>query len=46
LPALSAVLRRDPANAIVIADPHDPDEKPFDPLCGTLPRLIGYRWPP
>jgi len=46
LPALSAVLRRDPANAIVIADVHDPDEKPFDPRCGTLPRLIGFRWPP
>jgi hypothetical protein len=46
LPALSAVLRRDPGNAIVIADVHDPDEKPFDPRCGTLPRLIGYRWPP
>ena len=46
LPALSAVLRRDPANAIVIADLHDPDEKPFDPRCGTLPRLDGYRWPP
>jgi hypothetical protein len=46
LPALSAVLRRDPANAIVIADVRDPDEKPFDPRCGTLPRLIGYRWPP
>lgn len=46
LPALTAVLRRDPANAIVIASLHDPDEKPFDPLCGTLPRLIGFRWPP
>jgi hypothetical protein len=46
LPALSAVLRRDPANAIVIADLHDLDEKPFDPRCGTLPRLSGYRWPP
>ena len=45
LPALSAVLRGDLANAIVIADRLDPDEKPFDPLCGTLPRLIGYRWP-
>ena len=46
LPALSAVLRRDPANAIVIADRNYRDDQPFDPACGTLPRLTGYRWPP
>jgi hypothetical protein len=42
-PALSAALRRSPDDAIIVADPRSGSQ--FDPACGTLPRLIGYRWP-
>ena len=41
LPALSATLRTRQAEAIVVAGPNFRDEWPFDPACGTLPRLYG-----
>jgi hypothetical protein len=44
LPALSATLRTKQAEAIVVAGPNFRDEWPFDPACGTLPRLYGYAW--
>jgi hypothetical protein len=44
LPALSATLRTRQAEAIVVAGPNFRDEWPFDPACGTLPRLYGFAW--
>jgi hypothetical protein len=44
LPALSAVLRTKQSQALVVAGPNFRDEWPFDPACGTLPRLYGYAW--
>lgn len=44
LPALSAVVSRMPGRAYVIADKDYLSNPPFDPSCGTLPRLAGYRW--
>ena len=44
LPALSATLRTRQVEAIVVAGPNYRDEWPFDPACGTLPRLYGYAW--
>lgn len=44
LPALSAVVSRTPGRAYVIADKDYLSNPPFDPACGTLPRLTGYRW--
>jgi hypothetical protein len=44
LPALSAVVSHTPGRAYVIADKDYLSNPPFDPACGTLPRLIGYRW--
>ena len=44
LPALTAVLRTRQLEAIVVAGPNYRDEWPFDPACGTLPRLYGYAW--
>jgi hypothetical protein len=45
VPALSAVLRSAPDQAIVTAHEGPGDTPPFDSRCGTLPRLVGYRWP-
>ncbi|MGE0576537.1 MAG: hypothetical protein AB7F22_31445 [Reyranella sp.] len=44
LPALSAVVSRTPGRAYVIADKDYLSNPPFDPSCGTLPRLAGYQW--
>ena len=44
LPALSATLRTKQTEAIVVAGPNFRDEWPFDPACGTLPRLYGFAW--
>jgi hypothetical protein len=44
LPALSAILRGGPDEAIVVAVPDFREALPFDPACGTLPRLHGYGW--
>ena len=44
LPALTATLRSKQADAIVVAGPNFRDEWPFDPACGTLPRLYGFAW--
>jgi hypothetical protein len=44
LPALSAVVSRAPGRAYVIADKDYLSNPPFDPACGTLPRLTGYSW--
>jgi hypothetical protein len=44
LPALSAVVSRTPGRAYVIADKDYLSNPPFDPACGTLPRLTGYSW--
>ena len=43
-PALSAVLRSAPDQAIVLGRQGPRDTMPFDSRCGTLPRLDGYRW--
>jgi hypothetical protein len=45
VPALSAILRSAPDQAIVLAVEGPGDMPPFDSRCGTLPRLKGYRWP-
>ncbi|MFO1084402.1 MAG: hypothetical protein U1E21_07560 [Reyranellaceae bacterium] len=44
LPALSAIVSRTPGRAYVVADKDYLSNPPFDPACGTLPRLAGYRW--
>jgi hypothetical protein len=45
VPALSALLRSAPGQAIVTASEGPGETPPFDSRCGTLPRLVGYRWP-
>ena len=44
VPALSAVVRSRQTQALVVAPPNSADDRPFDPACGTLPRLYGYTW--
>mgnify|MGYP003344727197 CR=1 FL=1 len=44
VPALSALLRTAPDQAIVLAVEGPTDTPPFDSRCGTLPKLKGYRW--
>lgn len=44
-PALSALLRGSPGDAIVVTRNDYLSNPPFDPACGTVPRLIGFRWP-
>jgi hypothetical protein len=44
LPALSAIVSRTPGRAYVLADKDYLSNPPFDPACGTLPRLEGYGW--
>ena len=44
LPAMSAVVSRTPGRAFVRADNDYLSNPPFDPACGTLPRLKGYGW--
>jgi hypothetical protein len=43
-PALSAIVRSAPGQAIVLSEEGPGDIPPFDSRCGTLPRLRGYRW--
>ena len=43
-PALTAIVRATPEQAIVLAVEGPGDMPPFDSRCGTLPRLRGYRW--
>lgn len=44
LPAMSAVVSRTPGRAYVLVDKDYRSNPPFDPACGTLPRLEGYGW--
>ena len=44
LPAMSALVSRTPGRAYVLADKDYLSNPPFDPACGTLPRLSGYHW--
>jgi hypothetical protein len=44
LPALSAIVSRAPGRAFVVTDKDYLSNPPFDPACGTLPRLKGYSW--
>ncbi len=44
VPALSAVVRSRQSQAFIVAPPNSADDRPFDPACGTLPRLYGYTW--
>lgn len=44
LPAMSAIVSRTPGRAFVRADNDYRSNPPFDPACGTLPRLEGYGW--
>ena len=44
LPAMSAIVSRMPGRAFVRADNDYLSNPPFDPACGTLPRLKGYGW--
>jgi hypothetical protein len=44
LPAMSAIVSRTPGRAFVRVDDDFLSNPPFDPACGTLPRLRGYGW--
>ena len=44
LPAMSAIVSRTPGRAYVRVDDDYLSNPPFDPACGTLPRLDGYGW--
>jgi hypothetical protein len=44
LPAMSAIVSRSPGQAFILADKDYLSNPPFDPACGTLPRLEGYGW--
>ncbi len=43
-PALGAVLRSAPGQAIVLSREGPVDTMPFDSRCGTVPSLRGYAW--
>jgi hypothetical protein len=43
-PALSVLLHDKPGQAVVVARNDYVSNRPFDPTCGTVPRLEGYRW--
>ncbi len=43
-PALSALVRSAPGQAIVVARKTELANPPFDPACGTVPRLTGFAW--
>jgi hypothetical protein len=43
-PALSAIVRSAPGQAIVVAPQDFRAPRPFEPSCGTVPSLEGYRW--
>lgn len=44
-PALSALLHSAPGQAIIVARNDYKSNLPFDPSCGTVPALAGFRWP-
>jgi hypothetical protein len=44
LPAMSAIVSRTPGRAYLRVDNDYLSNPPFDPACGTLPRLEGYGW--
>ena len=44
LPAMSALVSRMPGRAYLRVDNDFRSNPPFDPACGTLPRLKGYGW--
>lgn len=44
LPAFSAIVSRAPGRTFIVADKDYLSNPPFDPACGTLPRLAGYHW--
>jgi hypothetical protein len=44
LPAMSALVSRTPGRSFVRADNDYLSNPPFDPACGTLPKLKGYGW--
>ncbi|HEV7542914.1 MAG TPA: hypothetical protein VGO42_00105 [Reyranella sp.] len=44
LPSMSAIVSRAPGRAFVRVDDDFLSNPPFDPACGTLPRLKGYGW--
>ncbi len=43
-PALSAIVRSAPGQGIVVVPKDYRTNPPFEPSCGTVPRLDGYRW--
>jgi hypothetical protein len=43
-PPLSALVRSAPGQAIIVARETDLANPPFDPRCGTVPRLRGMAW--
>jgi hypothetical protein len=44
-PALSVLLQGKPGQAVVAVRNDYRSNLPFDPLCGTVPVLDGFRWP-
>jgi hypothetical protein len=43
-PALSVLLRSAQGQGIVVAPNDYRSDRPFDPACGTIPRLDGFAW--
>jgi hypothetical protein len=43
-PALSALLRSAPEQGVVVMDKDYRTNPPFEPTCGTVPRLEGFGW--
>ncbi len=43
-PALSAIVSRTPGKAYIVSDQDYLSNPPFEPECGLLPKLRGYRW--
>jgi hypothetical protein len=43
-PALSVLLRSAPGQGVVVQANDYSSNMPFDPLCGTVPRLEGFAW--
>jgi len=43
-PALSVLLHDAPGQAVVVARNDYVSNRPFDPSCGTVPRLEGFTW--
>jgi hypothetical protein len=43
-PALSVLLHRAPGQGVVVAPNDYRSNMPFDPACGTVPRLESFVW--